>query len=168
MLAYVNKDAFQRNTNAYQWYSKASVPSVGAESQEGLYSQDFGDLSQFTIISDYFHSPELFFSFCICLEIYYTIMYYFCYPSNLRIQEAWNPDDCVHNVLSLVKKPFRVAFSRIMLTQGLMEVVTTITQLSSLMIQGVYVIGIIVKYKRLRIRYTSYGNGMKDESWRHR
>ena len=38
MLAYVNKDAFQRNTNAYQWYSKASVPSVGAESQEGLYS----------------------------------------------------------------------------------------------------------------------------------
>ena len=67
-------------------------------------------------------------------------------------------------MLSLVKKPFRVAFSRIMLTQGLMEVVTTITQLSSLMIQGVYVIGIIVKYKRLRIRYTLYGNGMKDES----
>ena len=113
-------------------------------------------------------AKPLFYSFFICLEIYYTIMYYFCYPSNLRIQEAWNPDDCVHNVLSLVKKPFRVAFSRIMLTQGLMEVVTTITQLSSLMIQGVYVIGIIVKYKRLRIRYTLYGNGMKDESWRHR
>ena len=113
-------------------------------------------------------AKPLFYSFFICLEIYYTIMYYFCYPSNLWIQEAWNPDDCVHNVLSLVKKPFRVAFSRIMLTQGLMEVVTTITQLSSLMIQGVYVIGIIVKYKRLRIRYTLYGNGMKDESWRHR
>ena len=25
MLAYVNKDAFQRNTNAYQWYSSKDL-----------------------------------------------------------------------------------------------------------------------------------------------
>ena len=108
-----------------------------------------------------FICQKLFFSFCICLEIYYTIMYYFCYPSNLWIQEAWNPDDCVHNVLSLVKKAFSSGFfpynAHARVDGSSHYYYTALFFDDTGCLCNFYVIRIIEKYKRLRIGYTLYG-----------
>ena len=104
---------------------------------------------------------KTYFSFCICIEIYYTIMYYFCYPSNLRIQEAWNPDDCVHNVLSLVKKAFSSGFfpynAHARVDGSSHYYYTALSFDDTGCLCNFYVIGIIEKCKRLRIGYTLYG-----------